>query len=120
MRANTRSSWPWIRSLHDSRYPSSTGGSASRDGDEELHQALVDIASGGGLDNEDILVTDRLADGEGGLLVRVVEGDGSGDLNSETATEQRQCELETVVEQRRRNAQWVMRDIGSARDGKNA
>ena len=70
--------------LHDCRYPPSTGGSAGRDGNEELHQALVDVAGGGRLDNEDIFVADRLADGEGGFLVRVVEGDGPSDLDSET------------------------------------
>lgn len=65
-------------------YPPSTGGSAGRDGDEELHQALVDVAGGGRLDNEDIFVADRLADGEGGFLVRVVEGDGPSDLDSKS------------------------------------
>ena len=44
-------------------------GSARRNHDQQLHQALVDVASGGGLEDEDILVADRLADGEGGLLV---------------------------------------------------
>lgn len=78
----------WIRSLHDCRYPPSTSGSAGRDGDEELHQALVDVAGGGRLDNEDIFVADRLADGEGGFLVRVVEGDGPCDLDSESMTKQ--------------------------------
>jgi hypothetical protein len=39
------------------------------------------------LHDEDILVADRLADGEGGLLVRVVEGDGSGDFDAESGSE---------------------------------
>lgn len=37
--------------------------------------------------DEDILVADRLADGEGGLLVRVVERDGSGDFDAEPRSE---------------------------------
>lgn len=57
----------------------------SRDHNQQLHQALVDIARGGGLHNKHILVTDRLADGEGRFLVRVVERNGPGDLDAESA-----------------------------------
>lgn len=60
-------------------------GSACRDHDQQLHQALVDVASGGRLQDEDILVADRLADGEGGLLVRVVEGNCPGDFDAQSA-----------------------------------
>lgn len=81
--------------LHDCRYPPGAGGSAGGDGDEKLHQALVDVAGGGGLDNENIFVADRLADGEGGFLVRVVEGDGSSNVDSETV--EGQLELEIVM-----------------------
>lgn len=108
----------WIRSLHDCRYPPSTGGSAGRDGDEELHQALVDVAGGGGLDNEDIFVADRLADGEGGFLVRVVEGDGPSDLDSESATRQNTKRVRDgsfVV-----GTDGAMRDIGIIRDSRQA
>lgn len=59
------------------------GGAASGDHDKKLHQALVHVARSGGLDNEDIFVADRLADGEGGLLVGVVEGDGASDFDAE-------------------------------------
>ena len=61
------------------------GGAACRDHDQQLHQPLVDVAGGGGLNDEDIFVANRLADREGGFLVRVVEGDGAGDLDAESA-----------------------------------
>jgi len=64
---------------------SSPSSSAGRDYDQELHQSLVDIASSGRLDDEDIFIADGLSYGERGLLVRVVERDGAGDLDTEPA-----------------------------------
>jgi hypothetical protein len=53
------------------------------DHDEHLHEALVDVAGGGGLEDVDIFVTDGLSDGDRGLLVGVVERDCPGDVDAE-------------------------------------
>lgn len=60
------------------------GSLAGIDHDQELHEVVVDLAASG-LDNEDILVTDRLSDGDRGLLVGVLEDNDLGELGSETA-----------------------------------
>jgi hypothetical protein len=73
------------RNVHDGRYPPRAGGTTGRDHDQQLHQPLVDVAGGGGLNNEDIFVADRLADGERSLLVRVVEGYCPSDLDTQPA-----------------------------------
>lgn len=59
------------------------GGPAGVDHDEHLHETLVDIAGGGRLEDVDVLIADRFANGDRGLLVRVVEGDGPGDFDAE-------------------------------------
>lgn len=53
------------------------------DHDQELHQAVVDVAGCGRLDDEDILVSDRLADCDTGLLVGVVQTHSLRDLYPE-------------------------------------
>ena len=58
-------------------------GPTGMDHDQELHQAVVDLARGGGLYDEDIFVADRLADGHRGFLVRIVEGERLGDVDAE-------------------------------------
>lgn len=59
------------------------GGATGVDHDEELHQAVVDVVRGRGLQNEDVLVSDRLADRHRGLLIRIVEAHGLCDLDAE-------------------------------------
>ena len=61
--------------------------------DQQLHQPLVNVAGGGRLNDEYILVADRLADGEGGFLVRVVEGNCPCDLDSQPVSAKRNNEL---------------------------
>lgn len=59
--------------------------------DEQFHEAIVDVARGGGLQDEDILVADRLADRNTCLLIRVVEAHGVGDINAKSATASANC-----------------------------
>ena len=68
---------------NDGRDPPGAGRLAGVDHDEELHQAVVDVVRGRGLQNEDILVSDRLADRHRGLLIRIVEAHGLCDLDAE-------------------------------------
>jgi hypothetical protein len=49
------------------------GGFAGVDHDEEFHEAVVDVARGGGLDDVDIFVADGFADCYRRLLVGVIE-----------------------------------------------
>lgn len=68
----------------DGSNAASRGSLAGVDHDEELHEVVVDL-SASGLDNVNILVTDRLSDGDRGLLVRVLEHNSLGELGSEAA-----------------------------------
>lgn len=58
-------------------------GAAGVDHDEQLHEPVVDVAGGGGLQDEDIFVADGLANGHAGLLVRVVQAQGVGHFDAE-------------------------------------
>jgi hypothetical protein len=79
------------------------GSLASVDHDEQLHDSIVDVAGGGGLQHKDwtrqsvsciwfskplvchtILVADRLADADARLVVGVLEDHDLGQLNSQT------------------------------------
>lgn len=64
--------------------PSGRGGAAGVDHDEQLHETIVDIAGSGGLKDEDILVSDGLANGNAGLAVGVVEAHRVSDVNAES------------------------------------
>lgn len=50
------------------------------DHDQQLHQSIVDVAGCCGLDDEDILVSYGLADGNARLLVRIVQTHSLRDL----------------------------------------
>lgn len=57
----------------------------SVDHDQELHQPVVDVARCRGLDDEDVLVADGLADRDAGLLVGVVQTHSLRDLYPQPA-----------------------------------
>jgi len=61
------------------------GGAAGVDQDEEFHDVVVDVAGFGGLDDEDVLVADGLADGDAGFVVAVLEDHDFGELDAESA-----------------------------------
>lgn len=44
--------------------------------DEQFHQAIVDVAGRGGLDDEDVLISNGLAHCDAGFLVGVVQAHG--------------------------------------------
>jgi hypothetical protein len=54
------------------------------DHDEKLHQSIVDISRSSRLENEDVLITDRLADRNTSLTVGVVEAHSVGNINAES------------------------------------
>lgn len=66
---------------------------AGVDHDQELHQAIVDITGRSRLDDEDVLVADRLSDCDRRLLVRVVERHGPGDLDAEPVSHTRKSAI---------------------------
>src|SRR5690606_20560508 len=53
----------------DSRNPSCRCGLASVDHDKKLHQSIVDFSGRGGLQNENVLVSNRFTDCDTGLQV---------------------------------------------------
>lgn len=53
------------------------------DHDQQLHEAIIDVAWCGGLDDEDVLVSDGLAHCDTGFLVGVVEAHGLCDLDAQ-------------------------------------
>lgn len=68
---------------YDGGDASCTGGLAGVDHDQQLHEAVVDVARGGGLEDVDIFVAYGLADGDGCFLVGVIEGCGASNLYAE-------------------------------------
>jgi hypothetical protein len=54
---------------NDSRNAASRCSAAGMDHDEHLHEAVVDVAGCGRLEYEDVLITDRLSNGDAGLSV---------------------------------------------------
>ena len=69
---------------------------AGIDHDQELHEMVVDACTSC-LDNEDILVTNRLPNRDGGLLIRVLEHDHFAESDSDSA---RQCQYAVNEDQR--------------------
>lgn len=49
---------------------------------EELHKAIIDVSRSCRLQNEDIFITDRLADGDAGFPIRVVEAHRVGNVDA--------------------------------------
>lgn len=72
---------------NNGRDASRTGGFARVDHDEKLHQAIVDVPGGRGLEDENVLIADGLAYCYGGLLVRVLEDDNLCEIYPKSATE---------------------------------
>ena len=60
----------------------SAGSLACVDHDEQFHQVVIDLATAG-LDNENVLISNRLTDGNGGLLVGVLRHSNSAELKTQ-------------------------------------
>ena len=52
--------------------------------DEQLHKPIVDLSRGSGLQDEDVFVTDRLANGDTRFLVGIIEAHCTCDIDAET------------------------------------
>lgn len=63
------------------------------DHDEELHKPVVHVARRRRLQNEDVFVTDRLANGDAGLLVGVVQAHRVGNFNAKAIYVHVRCML---------------------------
>ena len=68
----------------DGRDTARRGRLAGVDHDEELHDAVVDLSGGGGLQDEDVFVADGFADCDGGFLVGVLEDEDAGEFYAES------------------------------------
>lgn len=68
-----------------SRDTTSRGSAAGVDHDEQFHQAIIDIARRCRLKNEDIFISNRLANRHTSLLVGVVEAHSIGDADAQSA-----------------------------------
>ena len=65
------------------------GGLAGVDHDEQLHQTIVDVVGAGRLQDENILVSYTLANGDAGFLVRVLEDHNLGQLDAKPANQEK-------------------------------